>query len=80
MAKTLVEITEEEFIEKINESLLALDEEHKYMYSLYIHYLQDKAKNDIACYLKDNQLCYKIKPKEPMGFKIPVKYKGDDLK
>ena len=80
MSKDLVELTEEEFVNKINESLESLDEQHKYMYSLYIHYLQDKVKNELQCYMQGNKLFYTLKPIEPIGFKLQKKVIKDGNK
>ena len=75
--KTLVELTEDEFIVSIEGSIQLLEKERldivcqeQELYKIYFNYLKDKEKNYIQCYTDGEHLMYDVKKREPIGFKI----------
>lgn len=68
MSDKLEEITEEEFLNNIEDSINTLSNEQKELYKLYYKYLVDKDKYVMKYYLKnDTELCY-TKQKLHVGF------------
>ena len=72
--KALTEITEEEFRQKLEESIKVLEKDEQFLYQIYLDYLKDKDKYYLTYFIKDNIISYTKSPRNKIGFKIGENY------
>lgn len=66
---TLEQLTEEEFIDILEDNIETFQCKLQSLYKMYRTYLKDKEKNYLTYYKEDNIIKYTVQKKNPIGFR-----------
>jgi len=65
----LEQLTEEEFVDTLEDSIELFQNKLQSLYKMYRTYLKDKERNYLTYYKEDNIIKYTVQKKNPIGFR-----------